>query len=72
MIAVINGVVGGAAVALALRVAVDATLGIAAAAGGVVAIASLLLMRRAEYRMHLDGGARTDSLFPSPPSGSGT
>ena len=68
MIAVINSVVGGAAVALALGVAVDATLGLAAAASGVVAIASLLLMRRAEYRMHADGGARTESLFPSPPS----
>jgi hypothetical protein len=69
MIAVVNSVVGGAAVALALGVAVDAKLGLAATAGGVVAIASLLLVRRAEYRMHVTGGARTEVLFPSPPSG---
>jgi len=67
MIAVINSVVGGAAVALALGVAVDASLGLAAGVGGAVAIASLLLMRRAEYRMHVAGRARTETLFPSPP-----
>jgi hypothetical protein len=60
MIAVINSVVGGAAVALALGVAVDASLGLAAGVGGAVAIASLLLMRRAEYRMHVAGRARTE------------
>ena len=69
MIAVINSVVGGAAVALALGVAVDATLGLAAIAGGGVAIASLLLMRRAEYRMHVAGRDRTEALSPTPPSG---
>lgn len=68
MIAVINSVVGGAAVALALGVAVDATLGLAAAVGGAVAIASLMLMRRAEYRIHVAGRARTEALFPSPPT----
>jgi hypothetical protein len=69
MIAVINSVVGGAAVALALGVAVDASLGLAAGVGGAVAIASLLLMRRAEYRMHVSGRDRTEALFPSPPAG---
>jgi hypothetical protein len=69
MIAVINSVVGGAAVALALGVAVDAKLGLAAIGGGVVAVTSLLLMRRAEYGMHMTGGSRTEALFPSPPSG---
>jgi hypothetical protein len=69
MIAVINSVVGRAAVALALGVAVDASLGLAAGVGGAVAIASLLLMRGAEYRMHVTGGSRTKALFPSPPSG---
>jgi hypothetical protein len=68
MIAVINSVVGGAAVALALGVALNATLGLAAGAGGVVAIASLLLMRRAEYRTHVAGRTRTEALFPSPPA----
>jgi hypothetical protein len=69
MIAVINSVVGGAAVALALGVAVDASLGLAAGVGGAVAIASLVLMRRAEYRMHVAGGTRIETLFPSPPTG---
>jgi hypothetical protein len=68
MIAVINSVVCGSAVALALGVAADATLGLAAAAGGAVAIASLLLMRRAEYRIHVAGRGRTEALFPSPPA----
>jgi hypothetical protein len=71
MIAVINSVVGGAAVALALGVAFDASLGVAAAAGGVVALVSLLVMRRVDYRMHVAGRARTEVLFPSPPAGSG-
>jgi hypothetical protein len=66
MIAVINSVVGGTAVALALGVAFDASLGLATAVGGVVAIASLVLMRRGERRMHVAGSARRPSLFPSP------
>jgi hypothetical protein len=41
----VGDVFGGAAVALALGVAVDASLGLAAGVGGAVAIASLLLMR---------------------------
>jgi hypothetical protein len=69
MIAVINSVVGGVAVALALGVAVDATLRFAAAVGGGVAIASLLLMRRLEYRMHVAARGRIEALFPSPPLG---
>jgi hypothetical protein len=69
MIAVVNSVVGGAAVALALGVAVDAKLGLAATGGGVVALVSLLLMRRADYRMHVTGGRRTEVLFPSPQPG---
>jgi hypothetical protein len=68
MIAVINSVVGGAAVALALGVAFDAPLGLVAAAGGAIAIASLLLMRRAEYRLHVAARDRTEALFPSPPA----
>jgi hypothetical protein len=69
MIAVVNSVVGGAAVALALGVAVDAKLGLAATGGGLVATASLLLMRRAEYRIHVNGASRTEALYPSPTSG---
>jgi hypothetical protein len=66
MIAVINSVVGGAAFALTLGIAFDAKLGLAAAAGGVVATASLVLMRRVEQRLHVAGRARTEALFPSP------
>jgi hypothetical protein len=69
MIAVVNSVVGGAAVALALGVAADAKLGLAATGGGVMALVSLLLMRRADYRMHVTGGRRTEVLFPSPQPG---
>jgi len=68
MIAVINSVVGGAAVALALGVAFDASVGLAASVGGAVAIASLMLMRRAERRMHVAGGGGIETLFPSPPA----
>jgi hypothetical protein len=72
MIAVLNSVAGGAAVALALGVALDATLGIAAGAGAAAAALSLLVMRRAEYRIHVAGSARLETLFPSPaPSGAG-
>jgi hypothetical protein len=52
-----------------LGVAFDATLGLAAAAGGALAIASLLLMRRAEYRLHVAARDRTEALFPSPAAG---
>jgi hypothetical protein len=72
MIAVLNSVAGGAAVALALGVALDATLGIAAGAGAAAAALSLLVMRRAEYRIHVAGSARLETLFPSPaPEGAG-
>jgi hypothetical protein len=69
MIAVINSVVGGAAVALAIGLAFDASLGVAAGVGGGFAIVSLLLMRRGEYAMHVAGRARAEPLFPSPPPG---
>ena len=62
MIAVINAW-SEVRLALALGVAVDASLGLAAGVGGAVAIASLLLMRRAEYRMHVAGRARTGHCF---------
>jgi hypothetical protein len=65
MIAVINSVVGGAAVAFVVGVALDASLGVAAAVGGAAAIVSLLLLRRAEYLMHVAGRGRTAAMFPS-------
>src|SRR5206468_2081552 len=50
MVAVINSVVGGSAAAIAVAAAIDAKLGVAAAIGGLVAIASLTVLRRFETR----------------------
>ena len=65
----INSVVGGSAVAIALGAFVDATLGVAAGAGGVVAIVSVVGLLRFAGRL-LD--ARTggvEALFPSRSAG---
>jgi hypothetical protein len=69
-IAVVNGVVGGAAIAIALGAAVDASLGAAASAGVVTAIVSVVAWIRYADRM-LDAAARTEVLFPSPPPAGG-
>ena len=66
MIAVINSVVGGSAVAIAFGAIADPPLGIAVCAGGIAALASLTLMSRADKRMH-DAGVDIELLFPSPP-----
>jgi hypothetical protein len=69
VVAVINSVVGGSAVAIALGAFVDASLGVAAAAGGVVAIVSVVGLLRFAGRL-LD--ARTggvEALFPSRSAG---
>jgi hypothetical protein len=70
MVAVINSVVGGAAVALAIGAVSSAPLGIAAAVGGVAAVASFALLRRYETRL-LEAGAAEhgEVLFPSPGGG---
>ncbi len=65
VVAVINSVVGGSAVAIALGASVDASLGVAACAGAVVAIVSIVGLLRFAGRL-LD--ARTggvEPLFPS-------
>jgi hypothetical protein len=66
MIAVINSVVGGAAVAIAVGTFTSAPLGVCTAIGGVVAIASLIRMMRAENRMYHEMGGFREVLFPSP------
>jgi hypothetical protein len=69
VVAVINSVVGGSAVAIALGAFVDAPLGVAAGAGGVVAIVSVVGLLRFAGRL-LD--ARTggvEALFPSRSAG---
>jgi hypothetical protein len=63
---VINGVVGGAAVAIALGVVVDASLGLAAGVGIVAAVVSFLAWLRYADRLLDASAARTEPLFPSP------
>src|SRR3954451_15400366 len=64
MIAVINSVVGGAAVAIAIGAITDAPLGICTAAGGVVAAISLVRLMRIENRMYHEMGGFSEVLFP--------
>jgi hypothetical protein len=64
-VAVINGVVGGSTVAIALGALADATLGLAAGAGGLAAIVSVVGWVRYADRLLDAGAARTEPLFPS-------
>ena len=73
VVAVIDSVVGGSAIAIAIGVIFDAPLGVCAAAGGAVGLLSLvLLLRHAEHLLQertSDAGA----LFPTPsPDGPAT
>jgi hypothetical protein len=65
-VAVINGVVGGTAVAIALGALADASLGLAAAAGATVAIASTVRWIRHALRLLAAGAVEVEPLFPSP------
>jgi hypothetical protein len=71
MIAVINSVVGGAAIAIAIGAFTDAPLGLCTGVGGVVAIISLALLMRTENRMYRAMGGFAESLFPSPKGATG-
>jgi hypothetical protein len=62
---VINSVVGGAAVALALGAFVDAPLALAAGVGGVAAVVSVAAWLRYADRL-LEHAAQAPPLFPSP------
>jgi hypothetical protein len=64
MVAVVNSVVGGTAIGLALGVAFDAALGICVAAGAVAAITSFVLLMRVDRIRH-QRGAPIEPLFPS-------
>jgi len=64
-IAVINAVVGGAAVAVALGAIADASLGIAAAVGGVAALVSVVGWIRYADRLLDARAVETKPLFPS-------
>jgi hypothetical protein len=65
---VINSVVGGAAVAVALGAFLDASLGVAAGAGGLAAIASVVGWLRYADRLLDAAAGETEPLFPSPSS----
>jgi hypothetical protein len=67
-IAVINAVVGGAAIALAIAVATAAPLGIDVSAGAVCALVALAGHLRFQAVSHAAGGGNTDVLFPTPSS----
>jgi hypothetical protein len=67
-IAVLNGVVGGGALAIALGALADASLGLAAGVGAVAAIASMVGWIAYADRL-LDARATSDTpIFPSPAS----
>jgi hypothetical protein len=65
---VINGVVGGAAVAIAVGAVFDAPLGVATAVGVATAIVSFLFWLRHADRMLDQSAAETTPLFPTPSS----
>jgi hypothetical protein len=66
---VINSVVGGAAVALAVGAGFDAPLGLAAGVGGAVAVVSVIgWLRYADRRLDASA-ADTTPMFPSPSPG---
>jgi hypothetical protein len=68
VVAVINSVVGGSAVAIALGAFADASLGVAAGVGGAAAAASLFALLRLADRMLADRAGEIPALFPSPPA----
>ena len=71
-IAVINGVVGGAALALALGALANASLAVATIAGGVAAIASIVGWIRYSDVIFNERGTSVRPLFPSPGLGGPT
>jgi len=68
VVAIINSVVGGSAVAIALSSLADAPLALAACVGGATVVCSLLLLLRFAARLLEERGGRLQALFPSPPS----
>jgi hypothetical protein len=66
MVAVVNSVVLGAAVAILVGAVTDAPLGVAVASGGVAAIASVVFLHRHQRSgRRLAGAATTEAMFPS-------
>jgi hypothetical protein len=71
-VAVINSVIGGAAIAVALGAVADASLGVAAAGGGLVAIISVVGWIRYSDRLFTERADEVEPLFPSQPDGRDT
>jgi hypothetical protein len=65
VVAVINSVVGGSAVAIALGAFLDASLAVAAGVGGVVAIISVIALLRFASRLLEERTGGVAPLFPS-------
>jgi MFS family permease len=63
-IGVVNAIVGGSAIAIAVGVAFGSPLGVSVPAGGVVAILVVILAERYQRRRR-DAGTRHPTLFPS-------
>jgi hypothetical protein len=66
MIAVLNSVLGGGAVAIAVGAILGASLGVATAVGGLAAIISLYFLRRFETRYLSAALGELEVLFSSP------
>jgi hypothetical protein len=66
VVAVINSVVGGAAIAIAADAVAGAPLGLAAGMGGALGVLSLALLLRHADRLLEERAGSTEALFPSP------
>jgi len=66
MVATVNSVIGGSAVAIVLGRVLDASLGVAVAAGVVAALIAFALFRHWDRLVHHRSGGYDEVLFPSP------
>jgi hypothetical protein len=66
MVATVNSVIGGSAVAILVGRLLDASLGAAVGAGVVAAVGSWLVLRRWDRTLHQRHGGYDEVLFPSP------
>jgi hypothetical protein len=69
VVAIIDSVIGGSTIAIALGSSVGAPLGVAASIGGVAALLSLVVMLRCADRLLARRTRMTEPIFPSPPNG---
>jgi hypothetical protein len=71
VVAVISSIIGGSSIALALGAFADAPLGVAAGAGGLVALVSVVVLLRYAERLLAARTGGVEAMFPSPPAGGG-